>query len=50
MRRVTLGVGCDRGTAPETLRAAVMQVSNLEEVRALLDAYLAGPPCAGVQS
>ena len=25
MRRVTLGVGCDRGTAPETLRAAVMQ-------------------------
>ncbi len=25
MKRVTLGVGCDRGTAPETLRAAVMQ-------------------------
>ena len=25
MRRVTLGVGCDRGTAPETLRTAVMQ-------------------------
>lgn len=25
MRRVTLGVGCDRDTAPETLRTAVMQ-------------------------
>ena len=25
MRRVTLGVGCDRGTAPETLHTAVMQ-------------------------
>ncbi len=25
MKRVTLGVGCDRGTAHKTLRAAVMQ-------------------------
>ncbi|MFZ1576564.1 MAG: cobalamin biosynthesis protein [Chromatiaceae bacterium] len=35
MRRVTLGVGCDRGTAPETLRTAVMQALasvNLEPV------------------
>jgi tRNA-dihydrouridine synthase B len=32
------------------LRAAVMQVTNLEEIRTLLDSYLATCPCAGVQS
>ncbi len=55
-RRAILEMRRQLGTilrgAPQiaALRAAAMQVTNLEEIRTLLDSYLAASPCAGVQS
>lgn len=55
-RRAILEMRRQLGTilrgAPQiaALRAAAMQVTNLEEIRTLLDSYLAASLCVGVQS